>query len=74
MCDAVAAAIPLAQRGTRHEGAGRDLRRQRHEQSIRVTELTRLIQESEVLVYAIGIDASGSDHRHRADRRALRKR
>ena len=61
MYDAVAAAIPLAQRGTRRKKAlvvisdGNDTSSQ-----MRVTELTRLIQESEVLVYAIGIDASGS--------------
>jgi Ca-activated chloride channel family protein len=62
MYDAVAAAIPLAQRGTRRKKAllvisdGNDTSSQ-----IRATELTRLIQESEVLVYAIGIDASGSN-------------
>jgi VWFA-related protein len=61
MYDAVAAAIPLAQRGTRRKKAlvvisdGNDTSSQ-----MRPTELTRLIQESEVLVYAIGIDASGS--------------
>ena len=61
MYDAVATAIPLAQRGTRRKKAlvvisdGNDTSSQ-----MRVTELTRLIQESEVLVYAIGIDASGS--------------
>ena len=61
MYDAVASAIPLAQRGTRRKKAlvvisdGNDTSSQ-----MRVTELTRLIQESEVLVYAIGIDASGS--------------
>jgi VWFA-related protein len=60
MYDAVATAIPLAQRGTRRKKAlvvisdGNDTSSQ-----MRVTELTRLIQESEVLVYAIGIDASG---------------
>ena len=58
MYDAVAAAIPGAAGHEAQEGAGRDLRRQRHEQSIRVTELTRLIRV--MLVYAIGIDASGS--------------
>jgi Ca-activated chloride channel homolog len=61
MYDAVASAIPLAQRGTRRKKAlvvisdGNDTSSQ-----IRQPELTRLIQESEVLVYAIGIDASGS--------------
>ena len=61
MYDAVASAIPLAQRGTKRKKAlvvisdGNDTSSQ-----MRVTELTRLIQESEVLVYAIGIDASGS--------------
>ena len=61
MYDAVASAIPLAQRGTRRKKAlvvisdGNDTSSQ-----MRATELTRLIQESEVLVYAIGIDASGS--------------
>jgi Ca-activated chloride channel family protein len=60
MYDAVATAIPLAQKGTRRKKAlvvisdGNDTSSQ-----MRVTELTRLIQESEVLVYAIGIDASG---------------
>ena len=61
MYDAVASAIPMAQRGTKRKKAlvvisdGNDTSSQ-----MRVTELTRLIQESEVLVYAIGIDASGS--------------
>ncbi len=61
MYDAVATAIPLAQRGTRRKKAllvisdGNDTSSQ-----MRAPELTRLIQESEVLVYAIGIDASGS--------------
>jgi Ca-activated chloride channel family protein len=61
MYDAVATAIPMAQRGTKRKKAlvvisdGNDTSSQ-----MRVTELTRLIQESEVLVYAIGIDASGS--------------
>jgi VWFA-related protein len=60
MYDAVADAIPLAQRGAKRKKAlvvlsdGNDTSSQ-----IRVPELTRLIQESEVLVYAIGIDASG---------------
>ncbi|HUR19186.1 MAG TPA: VWA domain-containing protein [Vicinamibacterales bacterium] len=61
MYDAVATAIPLAQRGTKRKKAllvlsdGNDTSSQ-----IRAPELTRLIQESEILVYAIGIDASGS--------------
>ncbi len=61
MYDAVAEAIPLAQQGTRRKKAlvvisdGQDTSSQ-----IRVPELTRLIQESEVLIYAIGIDASGT--------------
>lgn len=61
MYDAVADAIPLAQQGTKRKKAlvvisdGQDTSSQ-----IRVPELTRLIQESEVLVYAIGIDASGT--------------
>jgi len=60
MYDAVAEAIPLAQRGTKRKKAlvvisdGQDTSSQ-----MRVPELTQLIQESEVLVYAIGIDASG---------------
>lgn len=61
MYDAVADAIPLAQQGAKRKKAlvvisdGQDTSSQ-----IRVPELTRLIQESEVLVYAIGIDASGT--------------
>ena len=61
MYDTVATAIPMAQRGSKRKKAlvvisdGNDTSSQ-----MRVTELTRLIQESEVLVYAIGIDASGS--------------
>ncbi|MEO6224031.1 MAG: VWA domain-containing protein [Vicinamibacterales bacterium] len=60
MYDAVAAAIPLAQRGTRRKKAlvvisdGNDTSSQ-----MSAPQLTRLIQQSEVLVYAIGIDASG---------------
>jgi len=60
MYDAVATAIPMAQRGTKRKKAlvvisdGNDTSSQ-----MRAPELTRLIQESEVLVYAIGIDASG---------------
>lgn len=61
MYDAVAEAIPLAQQGTKRKKAlvvisdGQDTSSQ-----MRAPELTRLIQESEVLVYAIGIDASGA--------------
>jgi Ca-activated chloride channel family protein len=60
MYDAVAEAIPLAQNGTKRKKAlvvisdGQDT-----SSHMRVPELTQLIQESEVLVYAIGIDASG---------------
>ncbi|NQW02643.1 MAG: VWA domain-containing protein [Acidobacteria bacterium] len=61
MYDAVADAIPLAQQGTKRKKAlviisdGQDTSSQ-----TRPAELTRLIQESEVLVYAIGIDTSGN--------------
>ncbi len=60
MYDAVADAIPLAQQGTKRKKAlvvisdGNDTNSR-----IKVNELTRLIQESEVLVYAVGIEASG---------------
>ena len=60
MYDAVADAIPLAQQGTKRKKAlvvisdGNDTNSR-----MKVNELTRLIQESEVLVYAVGIDASG---------------
>jgi len=58
--DTVAAAVPLAQAGSRRKKAivvisdGNDT-----SSRIRLTELSRLIRETEVLVYAIGIDASG---------------
>ena len=60
MYDAVAEAIPLAQQGTKRKKAlvvisdGNDTNSR-----MKVNELTRLIQESEVLVYAVGIEASG---------------
>lgn len=61
MFDAVSDAIPLAQRGSKRKKAlvvisdGQDTSSQ-----MRPDELTRMIQQSEVLVYAIGIDPSGS--------------
>jgi len=61
MYDAVAAAVPMAQSGTRRKKAlllisdGND-----QNSSTGVDQVQRLIRESEVLVYAIGIDASGS--------------
>lgn len=64
MYDAVAEAIPLAQRGTQRKKAlviisdGQDT-----SSSTRVPALTQMIRESEVLVYAIGIDASGAPSR-----------
>ena len=60
--DTVAEAIPLAQSGApQEEGARRDLRRQRHEQPhARAAACSRSSARSEVLVYAIGIDASNS--------------
>ncbi|HQX83434.1 MAG TPA: VWA domain-containing protein [Vicinamibacterales bacterium] len=60
MYDAVAEAIPLAQQGTKRKKAlvvisdGNDTNSR-----MKVNELTRLIQESELLVYAVGIEASG---------------
>ena len=59
--DAVAQAIPLAQAGSRKKKAlvilsdGNDT-----SSHIRIDDLHQLIRESEVLDYAIGIDASGS--------------
>ena len=59
--DAVAEAVPMAQNGTRRKKAllvisdGNDTN-----SSTSVNEVRQLIRESEVLVYAIGIDASGS--------------
>lgn len=61
MYDTVADAIPLAQRGTQRKKAlviisdGNDT-----SSSTRVPELTQMIRESEVLVYAIGLDVSGA--------------
>ena len=61
MYDAVAAAVPLAQRGSRRKKAlvlisdGNDQNSRTSVDAVR-----QLIRESEVLVYAIGIDASGS--------------
>lgn len=60
MYDAVADAIPLAQLGSQRKKAlvvisdGNDT-----SSSSQVTDVTQAIRESEVLVYAIGIDASG---------------
>ena len=62
MYDAVAEACRLAQRRAQpEEGAARHLRRQRHEQRRSVVrELRQQIRESEVLVYAIGIDGTAT--------------
>ncbi len=60
MYDAVADAIPLAQQGSQRKKAlviisdGNDT-----SSSSQVSDVTQAIRESEVLVYAIGIDASG---------------
>ena len=74
MYDAVAEAIPLAQRGqNRKKALLRDLGRQRHgEQHRRSREVKQLIRESEVLVYAIGID--GDERRRRAPQHAAAAR
>ncbi len=59
--DAVAEAVPMAQNGTRRKKAllvisdGNDTN-----SSTSMNEVRQLIRESEVLVYAIGIDASGA--------------
>jgi Ca-activated chloride channel family protein len=64
MYDTVADAIPLAQRGTQRKKAlviisdGNDT-----SSSTQVPELTQMIRESEVLVYAIGLDVSGAPSR-----------
>jgi VWFA-related protein len=64
MFDAVADAIPLAQQGTRRKKAlvvisdGKDT-----SSRMRPDDVSHLIQESEVLVYAIGIDGSGAPSR-----------
>jgi len=58
--DTVAEAIPLAQAGTRRKKAiviisdGNDMNSR-----MKIDELSRIIRESEVLLYAVGIDASG---------------
>jgi Ca-activated chloride channel homolog len=60
--DTVSEAIPLAQAGTRRKKAlviisdGNDTASRTH-----LAELRQLIRQTEVLVYAIGIDASGDD-------------
>jgi Ca-activated chloride channel family protein len=66
--DTVAEAIPLAQRGSNRKKAlvlisdGNDT-----SSHLRVPQLQQIIRESEVLVYAIGIDASnGSDYSSRS--------
>jgi VWFA-related protein len=61
MYDAVATAVPLAQKGSRRKKA-LVLISDGNDQNSRtsVNEVRQLIRESEVLVYAIGIDASGS--------------
>lgn len=61
MYDTVAAAIPLAEAGTRKKKAlviisdGNDT-----SSHMKIDALHQIIRESEVLVYAVGIDASGS--------------
>lgn len=61
MYDAVATAVPLAQKGTRRKKAV-VLISDGNDQNSRtgVDEVRQMIRESEVMVYAIGIDASGS--------------
>ena len=69
MYDTIADAIPLAQRGTQRKKAlviisdGNDT-----SSSTRVPELTQMIRESEVMVYAIGLDVSGAPARSSASR------
>jgi Ca-activated chloride channel homolog len=70
--DTVADAIPLAERGTNRKKAlviisdGNDT-----SSRMRLPELGRLIRQSEVLVYAIGIDAeTGTDYSSRASARS----
>ena len=59
--DTVAEAVPLAQKGTRRKKAlvvisdGND-----QNSRLRIDDVRQMIRESEVLVYAIGIDASGN--------------
>ena len=80
MYDTVAEAVPLAQTGAHRKKAlvlisdGNDT-----SSHTRVRELRQLIRESEVLVYAIGIDASNgvdyaSARRHRSRRPSRRRR
>lgn len=65
MYDTIADAVPLAMRGTQRKKAlviisdGNDT-----SSATRVPDLTRQIRESELLVYAIGIDASGAPAGH----------
>ena len=60
MYDAVADGDSRRRRRARtEEGAARHLRRQRHQQRDSVGELRQQIRESEVLVYALGVDGSG---------------
>ena len=63
MYDAVAEAVPLAAAGPHPKKAHRgDLGRQRHvERDRTLEEVRQLIRESEVLVYAIGIDGEPTD-------------
>ena len=63
MYDAVATAVPLAQKGTRRKKA-LVLISDGNDQNSRtgVDEVRQMIRESEVMVYAIGIDASGNAH------------
>ncbi|HXT70595.1 MAG TPA: VWA domain-containing protein [Vicinamibacterales bacterium] len=62
MYDAVATAIPMAQKGTRRKKA-LVLISDGNDQNSRtgVDEVRQLIRESEVMVYAIGIDGSGGN-------------
>ena len=70
--DTVAEAIPLAAAGTRRKKAlvvisdGNDT-----SSRMKVDELTKLLRRTEVLVYAIGIDASDGLHRQAGPPRAL---
>ena len=61
MYDALAEAVPLAARATIAKGDGRHLGRQRHSSRTGVRELKQLIRDSEVLVYAVGIDGEAAD-------------
>jgi Ca-activated chloride channel family protein len=70
--DTVAQALPLAAAGTRRKKAlviisdGNDT-----SSRMKVDELTKLLRRTEVLVYAIGIDASDGLHRQSGPPRAL---